>query len=563
MDIIKRTSNEEIVADIIKEWKPFPKQELFMSIPDTIKEAFYGGGAGSAKTETIIMLPLARSWYLNERFKQVILRRTNPELKKEIIPRTKRIYPKFGATWNGQDLAWTFPAPDQYGAGLRANAGAVIVCGHCENEDDVHNYDGMEINCFSPDELTSLTEYIFLYIGYTRTRAPLGSNLPAVIRAGGMPGDIGHTWVKKRLVDPAPKGSKVIVGRGGNKRIYIFANALDNPHLGPEYIRDLNSLPDAERKAKLGDWEAFQGSVFDEFRTRLYPDEMDEYPNALHVIDAFDIPDWWPKMVIGDWGMRAMTYVGFFAISPTGRVYLYNEMSWTGWKIEEWAPYLKHEIDTTKSVKAVKFCKSAGQDRGQEHTIHSQLEEALGVQIELTVNSPGSRVAGKLLVHEYLRWKPKAILPPEEIPVYNEGLAAWIRRNKTEQEYKSYMSLFEPQVPETNIPKLQIFTQCELMINAIQACTYEKAGKDGKPPEDVAEFPGDDPYDTLRYACDSAERYFEESAYEFATLQRQEKLIRDLNNTHNWTAYYRNMELIESQENKIQMVVPFRGRRRR
>jgi len=536
-------SLDETANELIKEWKPFPKQELFLSIPESIKEGFYGGGAGSAKTETLMMYPVVRGWYKNERFKQVFLRRTNPELKLEIIPRMKHIYPRFGASWNGQDQTWTFPREDQYGSGgLRGNAGAVITCGHCETEDDVHRYDGMEINLFTPDELTSLTEWIFLYIGYTRTRAPIGSGLPECIRAGGMPGDIGHTWVKKRLVDPAPKGSKIIVGRGGNKRIYIHATYLDNPHLGAAYGQTLAELPEAEKRAKLGDWEAYEGSVFDELRTKNYPDEPE---HALHVIEPFEIPEWWPRMIIGDWGMRAMTYVGFFAISPSARLYLYRELAWRGEKIAQWAPVVKEFADIEKP-RTIKFCKSAGQDRGQEHTIQTQIEDALGRFIELSTNTAGSRVSGKQLVHEYLRWKQRPIIPASEMPKFDEGYAQWLYRNKTEQDYKNYLRIFDPVIEETNIPKLQIFKQCKLMIVALQSCTYEKAGKDGKKPEDVAEFPDDDPYDTLRYAVDSAERYFEESAQEFERIQQQELLIKTLQNTNDWTAFYRNMNRVES-----------------
>lgn len=547
MELLIPKGPDHALKELIREWKPFPKQELFLSIPDSIKEAFYGGGAGSAKTETLMMLPLARSWHLNPRFKQLFLRRTNPELKTEIIPRMKQIYPRFGATWNGQDLAFTFPSPDQYGSGLRGNAGAVITCGHCETEDDVHRYDGMEINLFTPDELTSLTQWIFLYIGYTRTRAKIDSGLPEVIRAGGMPGDIGHSWVKKRLVDPAPTGNTILVGRGGNKRIYIHATYLDNPHLGEAYGRTLAGLPEAERKAKLGDWEAYQGQVFDEFRDRPYHDEP---PNALHVIEQFPIPDWWPRMIIGDWGYRAMTYVGFFAISPQSRLYLYRELSWTNQKIAQWAPIVKDFADR-ENPKVIKFCRSVTQDRGLEHTVQSQIEDAIGRYVELSVNSSGSRIAGKTLVHEFLRWKQRPIMPAAEIPRFDEGYAAWLARNKSEQDYKNYLRLYDAPKEETNLPKLQIFKHCKLMQIAIQSCVYEKAGKDGKPPEDVAEFPGDDPYDTLRYAVDSADRYFEDSAQEMARIEEQDRLIRTLQETNEWTAFYRNMNKLESAQKMI------------
>jgi dTDP-D-glucose 4,6-dehydratase len=101
------------------------------------------------------------------------------------------------------------------------------------------------------------------------------------------------------------------------------------------------------------------------------------------------------------------------------------------------------------------------------------------------------------------------------------------------------------------------------MIDAIQACSYDKASKEGVPAEDVAEFSGDDPYDDLRYACDSAEQYFNEAGREFERIQKQAALTEALKNTGNWTAYYRNMRTIEAnQANGMQVVRRFHRRRR-
>src|SRR5215469_15738582 len=115
------------------EWKPSAKQADFLSLPFSIREALYGGGAGCAKTETLIMFPLIHKFHENPAFKQVFMRRTFPELRKDVIPRTKLIYPKFGATFNASEMKWSFPS------------GASIFMAHCENEDDVHKYDSMEI----------------------------------------------------------------------------------------------------------------------------------------------------------------------------------------------------------------------------------------------------------------------------------------------------------------------------------------------------------------------------------------------------------------------------------
>jgi Terminase large subunit, T4likevirus-type, N-terminal len=514
------------------EWEPNLKQREFLSIPPSIREAFYGGGAGSGKSMVLLMYGIVHRWHEHPKFKQVFVRRTYPELRNEIVPRSREIYTKFGATFNKTEMCWTFPS------------GALIFLGHCENETDVTQYDSMEINLFTPDELTSFTEYQYLYIGFTRVRSS-DNALPAIIRGAGMPGGIGHTWVRNRFVKPVPKGGVVIVGKGGNKRVYIHSTLEDNKeNIDSTYAQSLEALPEAEKKAKkYGDWDSYSGQVFDEFREFRYPDEPD---NALHVIEPFDIPEWWPKIVIGDWGYTAYTWVGFAAISPNKRIYIYRELSWLKTKIAEWAPYVKQYIDAEKP-RLVKFCKSAGQDRGQEHTIHQQLESELGVSIDLTENAPGSRIAGKILIHEYLRWRTK-YAPATERATYSEEHAMWLLRNRGMNEYKSYLASLEAPEEETNIPRLQIFKgACPMLIDAIKACSYDKP-KANKPAEDIAEFFGDDPIDGLRYLVDAAESFFDDANQEFKRAQHQQALVQQLQQNKDWTAFYRNAQRLESED---------------
>jgi hypothetical protein len=534
------------------EWKPTIKQEQFLALPWKpplfIKEAMLGGGAGCAKTDVLLLYGICHGWHQHPGFKQVFLRRTFPELRNEIIPRSRQIYPKFGATLNKADMAWTFPAPGQAGSGY-SNAGAMIFLGQCENEDDVHKYDSMEINLFTPDELTSETEYIYLYIGFTRVRTS-DPDLPAIIRAAGMPGGVGHTWVRKRFPDPAPYGN-VIRGRGGNLRIYIHATLLDNPHVDPAYKQSLEALPEAEKRAKLyGDWNAYSGQVFDEFRERNYPDEPE---NAVHVIDEFQIPEWWPKIVVGDWGFRAMTWIGFGAISPQKRLYIYRELHWTQTKIEEWAPYVKEFIDA-ENPRLIRFCKSAGKELGEQHTIQEQISNALGRQVELTANTAGSRIAGKQLIHEYLRWKSKHLILKQKVEQYSEERGLWILRNRGMKEYKAYLDSFAEQEEETNIPKLQIFRNCPVLIEAIKAASYDK-----KKIEDIAQFDGDDPIDGLRYIVDAAENYMETAVKELSVVQKREAIIQRLNSNKDWTAFYRDMRGLEAR--KVKPVRLFHRRR--
>lgn len=521
------------------EWKPTRKQEFFVALPDSIKEALYGGAVHSGKSDILLLYPFLRGWYKLPGFKAIFFRRTFKQLENEVIPRTlvgDVNFHQFGGKYNKNSHVWEFP-----------EFGTYFFFAHCENEKDVYNYDSMQPNYAAFDELTSFLQGQYLYITLERVRAKLGSGLPQVVRSGTNPGNIGHNWVRERFIDPCPEGSKIIKGRTGIKRIFIPANVYDNPHTDPDYVKSLEAIPsEAERKAKLyGDWNSFEGSVFSEFRDTKYADEPE---NAIHVCEPFDIPEFWPKVSIIDWGFAppAMTYVGYGAISPNHRIYFYREQYWQRTPIEEWGGYVKEFIDR-ENPKLIRICKSAGQHRGQK-TIQEQVEDAIGRPIELTDNSPGSRVSTKILLHEYLRWKQKFV-PLNEIPVYDEEKAQWILRNKGMELYKAYLSLFEPLKQECNLPKLMIFTHnpegvpIKLLQNALKSCVY-----DDTHPQDVAEFPGDDPYDVIRYMVECADQYFGESETEFKMLQKQQELVNRLENDKDWTAFYRQSRIMESQE---------------
>src|SRR5215831_5830774 len=99
------------------EWKPNPKQAQFLSLPLSIFEALYGGGNGSGKSDVLLIYGICHRWHENPQFKQVFQRRTYPELKNEIVPRSKELYPKFGAKFNKTEMLWTFPRLDQFGSG--------------------------------------------------------------------------------------------------------------------------------------------------------------------------------------------------------------------------------------------------------------------------------------------------------------------------------------------------------------------------------------------------------------------------------------------------------------
>ena len=156
-----------------------------------------------------------------------------------------------------------------------------------------------------------------------------------------------------------------------------------------------------------------------------------------------------------------------------------------------------------------------------------------------------------MLIHEYLRWKPKPKLVTAEAFAYDENYAMSILRRKGQQGYEEYLRLFEPEVEEL-LPKLLISKECPVLINAIKACGYDK-----KKIEDIAEFDGDDPIDGLRYIVDAAHNFVSTAVNEMENAQQQERILHQLQNTQDYTGYYRNMRALESG-NKVKMIRRYR-----
>ena len=528
-----------VESAIEKEWTPTEKQRAFISLPFSVFEGLYGGSAGSGKSEILLVLPLIYGFHEHPLFKGLILRRTFPELEAEIILRSKEWYSHAGGVYNESKKQWVF------------TSGAIIKFGHADKEQDVRKYDSAQYNYIGWDECTSFTGFQYEYLSFSRCRSRT-SDLPAIIRSATNPGNVGHQYFRSRFVDPCKSGGKILLdAKTGGKRIFIQAKITDNPHIlkaNPTYIQQLESLPEAEKRAKLlGDWYTYQGQVFNEWRLEPLPSEPE---NARHVISPFDIPDWWPKLVGIDWGYQAYTWIGWAAVSPSSRVYLYREYAEKQKKTNQWIDdFIEHSGDEISSIKKIRICHSADQQRGEMLTILGQLQRAVrnhgfGSTIEL---ADKARISGKMLVHEYLRWTPRADIRPHLEP-FSRELADHLLRFKGNKAYEDYMKAYLEVEPEIHIPKLQVFENCDKVIEAIPNCIYDETRT-----EDVAEFEGDDPYDGLRILLGGVRDYMVSDAKE---IERMKSVEAAISSTEDVTSLYRRLEHIEAKERKA----PF-GRR--
>lgn len=514
-------------------WKPSERQSAFIEIPDSIDEALYGGQAGGGKTDCLLNLPIARvtpdgkSWIQHPRFKGIIFRRTFPELEREIIARSiaQKLYSSFGCKYNRDRKRWEH------------RDGGILAFGHAQYKDDIKSYDSDEYNYIGFDELTTFDEYQYLYM-LSRNRTST-KELPSIMRAGTNPGGVGNTWVRERFVDPERDGNKIILDkRTKTKRIFIPARLEDNPYIidPTGYKAKLENMPEKERQAKLhGDWYVFGGQVFTEYRDERKEGDPE---NALHVCKEFDVPLYWPRIIAVDWGGgNAETVAYWGAISPIGRLFIYREKVWKGAKINEWATDIKR-YSHAESIRTFILCRSAWQQRGDPEIIAEQVKKFSGFEPK---QSDSRRVAGRLIIHEYLRWQKR---PPLRVDgEFDTDLADKILRLQGISSYKDYVKSFEVDKEEINLPRLQIFESCFRLRAIFPMCVQDDSN-----PEDIAEWPGDDPYDSFRYLCMEAEDQRLTGLFEKFTLEeKREALIQEAKVTGNQNDFYRKMEIFEAK----------------
>lgn len=540
-------------------WKPFPRQEKFLSLPFEVFEGFYGGSVGGGKSELLVLIPILYGWHKNKNFRGIIFRRTMPELRESLIPRSEEIYAAHGAKYNEQTHIWKFPS------------GATIKFSYLESMKDARSHDTAEFHYAAFDELTHFEEEEYTYIVGSRVRST-DPSLPAIVRSASNPGNIGHAWVRRLFVEPDREGlGDTIIYDVNTKtyRAFVRARLTDNPYLmkvDPNYINRLRRLPYAEYKAKVeGDWWVFAGQVFSEFRKERI---LGEPSNAIHVIQPFKIPDWWPRVLAVDWGgvnpdLKARTYAAWFAIAPGPRVFQYREYS-SKEKIRVWGADVAR-LSTGEQLKTIVLDPSAWAQRGDDHSIAESFIKASGLR--LTTKANNDRIGGKQVYHEYLRWAkgPDRYIPPEG---FDQDLADRIYRIKGPKALLEYKAMFLPEPPEGPLPKLQIFANCPEVIDIIPKLVYNESGKAGKNPEDVREFDGDDPYDGSRYGIVASDNLLGIVDDEAEKRDRQGQIVAKLEATNDWTAYYREMDKFEKDNRPVGPIriyhsTPFNRRPRR
>ena len=305
----------------------------------------YGGAAGGGKSDALLVEAL-RQVHIPH-YRGILFRKTYPQLS-ELIDRSRALYgPAFpGARYNESRHCWIFPS------------GAKIFFGAMQYSKDRTSYQGKRYDFIGFDELTHFTweEYSYMFSRNRPSRAPGAKEKTlCYIRATTNPGGIGHGWVKQRFIDAAEPGTtveeqvEVKLPDGSTKtmvrdRVFIPATIFDNQALleeNPDYLASLALLPEKERNALLyGNWDAFEGQYFTEFRTSpdaarcreagITVEEARQQGRWTHVIEPLDLNSGsrrgWKILRSYDFGYAKPFSCAWWAVDYDGCLYRILEL---------------------------------------------------------------------------------------------------------------------------------------------------------------------------------------------------------------------------------------------
>lgn len=280
------------------DFKLTKKQKLFIDAAED--EVFYGGAAGGGKSYAQCIDDILKALQYNG-IKQLILRRTFPELERSLIRTYLSILPKQLYSYNSSKHI------------LFYNNGSITEFGYCENEKDVFKYMSAEYDIIRFDEATHFSDYQYTYL-LSRLRG--ANKFPKQAKSSSNPGNVGHAFFKERFIEGNIPMQQFSIDNK-RTRIFIPSTVFENKFLmdaDPDYIDRLKELPETEQRALLyGDWDIFEGQYFREFR------------RDIHVIEPFVIPADWRRYRVLDYGLDMLACY-WIAISTDYNAYVYKEL---------------------------------------------------------------------------------------------------------------------------------------------------------------------------------------------------------------------------------------------
>jgi phage terminase large subunit len=351
-----------------------PKQWEFMQCPARFR--LYGGAKGGGKSHAMRM-ECVRQALSAPNVRGLALRRTFPEIEENMVVPMLSELPKGIYDYNATKGILTF------------RNGSTVRFGYCRNFKDVLQYQGIEYDFECIEELTHWQEKEFKILK-TSLRTSRRGIVPNFFGSTN-PGGVGHAWVRRIWIDRRFHKSE-------NPADYAFipARVYDNRFItenNPQYLRDLEDLPDNQRRAYLlGDWDVFEGQYFTEFN------------RDVHVVPPFiPVRGVKKRIVCGDYGFKKPSCVLWLALMNDDTVVCYRELYVTGLLYDELAARVEALTTQDEDIDYGVFDPSVVEKENEAGNTFSQAFRDHGVSVSLANNE---RLEGWNVVHKFLAPRP-------------------------------------------------------------------------------------------------------------------------------------------------------------
>ena len=435
-----KKKNEAPIFEKLRREVPNPKQQRFFC--STARYTAYGGARGGGKSyamrRKLVMLAMRYP-----KLRLLLLRRTLQELRENhLLPLQSDLLGY--AEYKKEERTFVFPN------------GSRLTLGYCDSDSDVLQYQGAEYDVIGFEEATQLKEEWMVFIS-TALRTTKKGFSPRIYYTCN-PGGVGHAYIKRLFVDRCFRE-----GEDPDDYLFIPAGVYDNGVLmeaDPDYVKRLEALPEHKRRAHLlGDWNVYEGQVFEEFCN-----DPQHYADRLHthVIDPFVPPESWRVYRSFDFGYAKPFSVGWWAKDGDGRLYRILELygcapreanvgvRWSPEEIFREIGRLEREHPFLRGRRITGVADPAIWDASRGESV-AETGERLGVYFERGDNR---RVAGWMQLHNRL------------------------------------------QFDKAGVPMLYIFRTCREFIRTVPALQYSRTH-----PEDVDSDLEDHIADESRYLC--------------------------------------------------------------
>ena len=265
----------------------------------------------------------------------LLIRRTYPQLERNLKPECDKLYKLYGANWQERNKCYLFPS------------GAKVYLVHCQDRRALDNYIGGNYNFIGIDEANQFPED---WVEELSTSARTDNlELTPQLCLTSNPGNIGHIWLKKKFIDRCPpeivgkpkysqdfdveyqrnRSGKPYVDGEGISWKFIPATVFDNPTLlenDPAYVRKLKNLNPILRAMWLeGRWDVFAGTFFDNWNPmhHVIPESSFQYgvhfKKGTHALFRFY-----------DYGTKAPFVCLFAAVDRDQNMIVFDEITEVG-----------------------------------------------------------------------------------------------------------------------------------------------------------------------------------------------------------------------------------------